>query len=137
MNKALLLGTTGMAVAFAMLAFGFVRRQPADANADAAQPQVRSPRRTRRSTAPRSRGIIRDYLLRTRKCCSRCRQALEAKQKEEQRIAHLDVIKNAKDQIFNAAYDGVVGNPNGKITIVEFYDYNCGFCKRAIRTCRR
>ena len=59
-------------------------------------------------------------------------EALEAKQKEEQRIASLEVIKNAKDEIFNAAYDGVVGNPNGKVTIVEFYDYNCGFCKRAI-----
>ena len=60
-------------------------------------------------------------------------QALETKQKEEQRVAHLEVIKSAKDEIFNAAYDGVVGNPNGKITIVEFYDYNCGYCKRAQR----
>ncbi|RUY61818.1 DsbA family protein, partial [Mesorhizobium sp. M7A.F.Ca.CA.001.13.1.1] len=46
--------------------------------------------------------------------------------------AHLGVIKDAKDQIFNSAFDGVVGNPTGKVTIVEFYDYNCGFCKRAI-----
>ena len=59
-------------------------------------------------------------------------EALDAKQKEEQRIAQLGVIKDAKDEIFNSAYDGVVGNPNGKVTIVEFFDYNCGFCKRAI-----
>ena len=58
-------------------------------------------------------------------------QALETKQREEQRVANLEVIKDAKDEIFNAAYDGVVGNPDGKTTIVEFYDYNCGFCKRA------
>ena len=25
----------------------------------------------------------------------------------------------------------MVGNPDGKVTIVEFYDYNCGYCKRA------
>ncbi|TGV95642.1 DsbA family protein, partial [Mesorhizobium sp. M2D.F.Ca.ET.145.01.1.1] len=62
--------------------------------------------------------------------------ALEAKQKEEQRLAALGVIKNAKDQIFNSTFDGVVGNPNGKVTIVEFYDYNCGFCKRAIEDMR-
>jgi protein-disulfide isomerase len=58
-------------------------------------------------------------------------QALEAKQAEEQRVAHLEVIKDAKQQIFNASYDGYVGNPDGKTTIVEFYDYNCGYCKRA------
>ena len=42
------------------------------------------------------------------------------------------MIKSQKDAIFNSTYDGVAGNPNGKTTIVEFYDYNCGFCKRAI-----
>jgi protein-disulfide isomerase len=57
---------------------------------------------------------------------------LEEKQKEEQRVAQLETIKGAKDMIFNAAYDAVVGNPDGKVTIVEFYDYNCGYCKRAL-----
>ena len=26
----------------------------------------------------------------------------------------------------------MVGNPKGKITLVEFFDYNCGYCKRAL-----
>src|SRR5690606_13776413 len=34
-------------------------------------------------------------------------------------------------RIFNADYDGVIGNPEGSVTVVEFFDYNCGFCKRA------
>jgi protein-disulfide isomerase len=58
--------------------------------------------------------------------------ALEEKQREEQRVTQLNVIEEAKNEIFNASYDGIVGNPNGKITIVEFFDYNCGFCKRAL-----
>ncbi|MDP3898300.1 MAG: DsbA family protein, partial [Mesorhizobium sp.] len=37
-----------------------------------------------------------------------------------------------KDEIFSSPYDGAIGNPNGKTTLVEFYDYNCGFCKRAV-----
>ena len=75
--------------------------------------------------------IIRDFLAKNPEVLLEMQQALEAKQQEEQRVANLQVIKNARDEIFNAAYDGYVGNPNGKTTIVEFYDYNCGFCKRA------
>ena len=75
--------------------------------------------------------IVRDYLLANPELLLEVQQALDAKQKEEQRRA-LAIIKDAKDEIFNSAHDGVVGNPDGKVTIVEFYDYNCGYCKRAI-----
>ena len=54
---------------------------------------------------------MRDYLLNNPELLLEMQGALEAKQKEEQRVANLDVIKNAKDEIFNAGYDGVVGNP--------------------------
>jgi len=75
--------------------------------------------------------IVREYLLANPEILRDMQQALDAKEKEEQRLAHIQVIKDAKSDIFNAAYDGVVGNPEGKTTIVEFYDYNCGYCKRA------
>ena len=87
-------------------------------------------------TARTWRGIVRNYLLENPEILLEMQQVLEAKQKEEQRVAN-QVIRGAQDEIFNAAYDGVVGNPDGKTTIVEFYDYNCGYCKRARRTCRR
>jgi len=32
--------------------------------------------------------------------------------------------------LFHSPEDAVFGNPDGDITIVEFYDYNCGYCKR-------
>jgi protein-disulfide isomerase len=131
MKKALLLGTTGVAVALAMLAFGFVAGNPQIAKAGTAQP-VETAAADTKIDRTEVEGIIRDYLLKNPEVLLEVQDALEAKQKEEQRIAHLGVIKNAKDQIFNSAFDGVVGNPNGKVTIVEFYDYNCGFCKRAI-----
>src|SRR5690606_34536883 len=41
-------------------------------------------------------------------------------------------IRSSSDVIFNAAYDGVIGDPLAPITVVEFFDYNCGYCKRAI-----
>lgn len=131
MNKAILLGTTGVAVALAMLGFGFVTGSPQTAKADAAQIAQAASADTKIDRAE-VEGIIRDYLLKNPEVLLEAQEALEAKQKEAQRVASLEVIKGAKDQIFNSAFDGVVGNPNGKVTIVEFYDYNCGYCKRAL-----
>ncbi|BCG94422.1 DsbA family protein [Mesorhizobium sp. 131-2-1] len=132
MNKAILLGTTGAVAALAMLAVGFVAGSPQAAKADTAQVvQAAAPSDTKIDRTE-VEGIIRDYLLKNPEVLLEVQEALEAKQKEEQRIAALGVIKNAKDEIFNSAFDGIVGNPSGKVTIVEFYDYNCGFCKRAI-----
>jgi protein-disulfide isomerase len=131
MNKTILLGTTGVAVALAMLAFGFVAGSPQAAKAGTTQAVQTASADTKIDRAE-VEGIIRDYLLKNPEVLLEVQDALEAKQKEEQRIASLGVIKNAKAEIFNSTFDGVVGNPKGKVTIVEFYDYNCGFCKRAI-----
>ncbi|MER8654239.1 DsbA family protein [Mesorhizobium sp. M0847] len=131
MNKAILLGTTGVAAALAMLAFGFVAGSPQVAKAGTAQ-TVQTASADTKIDRTEIEGIIRDYLLKNPEVLLEVQEALEAKQKEEQRIASLGVIEKAKSEIFNSTFDGVVGNPKGKVTIVEFYDYNCGFCKRAI-----
>jgi protein-disulfide isomerase len=132
MNKALLLGTAGFAVAFGLLAAGFVAGKPQIAKAEGAT-QVVTVAAAAETQLDRKQveTIVREYLLSNPELMIEVQQALETKQQEEQRVAHLQVIKEAKAEIFNAAYDGVVGNPNGKVTIVEFYDYNCGYCKRA------
>jgi protein-disulfide isomerase len=41
-------------------------------------------------------------------------------------------ISENREAIFNAPEDMVLGNPDGDVTVVEFFDYNCGFCKRAM-----
>ncbi|SNZ08010.1 DsbA family protein [Cohaesibacter gelatinilyticus] len=41
------------------------------------------------------------------------------------------VLASKKTEIFNSDLDPVVGNANGDVTMVEFLDYNCGYCKRA------
>ena len=60
---------------------------------------------------PEIEKIVRDYLLANPEILREMQTALEAKEKEEQRVAHLQVIQDAKADIFTAAYDGVVGNP--------------------------
>lgn len=131
MSKAVWLGATGLALSIGMLAVGYVAGRPELANANEAQaaPSVAS------ESAPVEREeietIVRNYLLENPELLIEMQQALESKQQEQQRLANLQVIEDAKDDIFNAEYDGYVGNPDGKTTIVEFYDYNCGYCKRA------
>lgn len=41
-------------------------------------------------------------------------------------------IKENADRIFNSTHQVTLGNPNGDVTLVEFFDYSCGFCKRAL-----
>ena len=132
MKRAILLGTTGTAVAVAMLAGGFLAGQPQPAIAKdtpSAAVTIASADTLDRKAVET---IIREYLLANPELLQEVQQALDAKQKEEQRVAQQTIISDAKDKIFKSAHDGVVGNPNGKVTIVEFFDYNCGYCKRAI-----
>ncbi|HEV2898774.1 MAG TPA: DsbA family protein [Pseudaminobacter sp.] len=130
MNKALLLGTAGVAVAFGLLAAGYLAG-PQTAEAEGTPQAVTIAAAETPLDRKGVEAVVREYLLSNPELILEVQQALETKQQEEQRVAHLNVIKEAKAEIFNAAYDGVVGNPDGKVTIVEFYDYNCGYCKRA------
>lgn len=131
MMKAYLLGGAGIAVAVGMLAFGYMAGRPDIASAEMASQHASHPAETVLDRQEVER-IVRDYLLANPEIMLEVQDALETKQKEEQRVAQLDVIRGAKADIFDAAHDGVVGNPHGKVTVVEFYDYNCGYCRRAL-----
>jgi len=41
-------------------------------------------------------------------------------------------IKSHSAQLLSSAHQVVLGNPKGDVTLVEFFDYSCGFCKRAL-----
>ena len=77
-------------------------------------------------------GFIREYLMANPEIIDEMQQALEVKKEAESRAMAQAAIADNKDAIFHAADDVVLGNPDGDVTIVEFYDYNCGFCKRAL-----
>jgi protein-disulfide isomerase len=127
MTRAILLGAAGAVVSVAMLAGGFLAGRPLPAFAEDT-PQAVEGQLTRKDVE----NIVREYLIANPEVLVEAQKALDAKQKEEQRVAQLAIIRDHKDDIFNSAHDGIVGNPQGKTTIVEFFDYNCGYCKRAI-----
>ena len=75
-------------------------------------------------------GIVKDYLVEHPEILLEVQTALETKlaQQEAERTKTL-VAEHAKE-IYRAPNAPVAGNPDGDITVVEFFDYNCGYCKR-------
>ena len=76
--------------------------------------------------------VVRDYLLKHPEILRDMSGALQKIEQEQQGIAAKQSIKENAQGIFRSSADLVLGNPNGKVTVVEFFDYNCGFCKRAL-----
>ncbi|MGV3551830.1 DsbA family protein [Rhizobium sp.] len=76
--------------------------------------------------------IVREYLIANPEVIVEVQQALEKKQAEARLAQAKTAVKENADAIFNAATDIALGNPKGTTTIVEFFDYNCGYCKRAV-----
>jgi protein-disulfide isomerase len=60
-------------------------------------------------------------------------QELDRRQAEQESQAQQSAIKDNAGAIYRTSHDLVAGNPDGKVTIVEFFDYNCGYCKRAFK----
>jgi len=59
-------------------------------------------------------------------------QALEARQAEAQAAAAAAVLTNERALLERDPNAPVLGNPDGDVTVVEFFDYNCPYCKRAM-----
>ena len=124
MNKAITFGIVGATVSVAMLAAGYLAGTSKEASLSSAASEQAMPRTQIES-------VVRDYLVANPEILTVMQTVLAEREQEEQRLALLNAIASSSDAIFNADHDGVVGNPQGTTTIVEFFDYNCGFCKRA------
>ena len=76
--------------------------------------------------------LIKDFLVSNPEVLVEAQTALEAKlEKEQAEKLKTFVSENAKE-IYRNADSPVAGDPNGDITVVEFFDYNCGYCKRGL-----
>jgi len=76
--------------------------------------------------------IVRAYLLKNPEILVQMSQELERRQREAQQAQHASTIVERKDGIYNAEADYVFGNAKGDVSVVEFFDYNCAWCKRAL-----
>ena len=83
------------------------------------------------SDTPKIEDIVRNYLLTKPEVMRDVFAALEAKEDLERNAQVKDMITQNADQLYGGTKGLVLGNPEGDVTLVEFFDYNCGFCKRA------
>ena len=74
--------------------------------------------------------IIKDYLMNNPEVLMEAQQAYEAKMEAQQAEKLKVVIKENAADIYRRSNAPFGGNPKGDITVVEFFDYNCGYCKR-------
>ncbi len=76
--------------------------------------------------------LIRSYLLKNPEILQEVGEELARRQREEQDKARLKVLASSKDEIFKSPIDFALGDKDADVTIVEYFDYNCGWCKRAL-----
>ena len=74
--------------------------------------------------------IIKDYLLANPEILLEVQSKLEAKMEKQQEERLKTAIKSNAKELFHRAEAPMAGDPKGDVTVVEFFDYNCGFCKR-------
>jgi len=77
-------------------------------------------------------GIVRDYLLANPEVLLEVSRELEARQKLAETEQRKSAMTANADAIFRSPHDHVAGNPDGDVTLVEFFDYNCGWCKKGL-----
>jgi protein-disulfide isomerase len=76
--------------------------------------------------------IVKNYLIAHPEVLEEAMAELTKRQTAAETEKHeMSVAKNA-DTIFNSPRGVTLGNKDGDVTFVEFFDYNCGYCKRAM-----
>jgi protein-disulfide isomerase len=76
--------------------------------------------------------VVHDYLTKNPEILVEMTTELDKRQQAEESAKQQKVIGDNADAIFRSPKSYSAGNPDGDVTVVEFFDYNCGFCKRAL-----
>ena len=74
---------------------------------------------------------IRSYLLANPDLLMEMLQILEQKKQADAAVTDQQLVADNRDGIFADGFSWVGGNPSGSVTIVEFLDYQCGYCRKA------
>jgi protein-disulfide isomerase len=76
--------------------------------------------------------IVRDYLLSHPEVLAEATAMYEQKQETARAESMKKALSDLAPTLFRSATAPIAGNAKGDVTVVEFFDYNCGYCKRAV-----
>src|SRR6266446_5504750 len=76
--------------------------------------------------------VVKDYLVAHPEVLQEVLNELEKRQSDADAAKHRDGVKQYSQALFYSPRQVTIGNRQGDVTLVEFFDYNCGYCKRAL-----
>lgn len=76
--------------------------------------------------------FIKDYLVNNPDVLRAAIEALDKHDKDAADAERQKVVSSQSSALFSSKYQATIGNPKGSATLVEFFDYNCHFCKGAL-----
>jgi protein-disulfide isomerase len=129
MTSRLPLTAAVLAGALGMLAAAPVQAQQPSGPAAASAQQTQAPPAF---TKEQIEQIVRDYLVSHPEVLEEASAELDKRKQLAEAEKAKSAIKNHSETLFNSARQVTVGNGGGDVTLVEFFDYNCGYCKRAL-----
>lgn len=75
--------------------------------------------------------IVREYILQNPEIITEAITVLQQREEEAAARAVSETVRANQKELTRSSGSPVVGNPEGDVTLVEFFDYQCGYCKRA------
>ena len=76
--------------------------------------------------------FVHDYLVNNPEVLKDAIEALDKHDKEVAEAARMKTVTSQAGPLFSSKYQATIGNPNASATLVEFFDYNCHYCKGAL-----
>jgi protein-disulfide isomerase len=76
--------------------------------------------------------IVKNYLLENPEVIFEAVRRMETKENDQRMSRMKEGAKKHAADLFNRPDAIVAGNPNGDVTIVEFFDYKCGYCRKIV-----
>jgi protein-disulfide isomerase len=73
---------------------------------------------------------IEQYIRSHPEVIEQAMQSLEAKRQRGEKLRIRQAIATHQEELLRDPASPVSGNLNGDVTVIEFFDYRCGYCKR-------
>jgi protein-disulfide isomerase len=105
---------------------------PADTPVASKAPEAAGPSAFTPAQRKELESLIKDILLNNPEIMLEVQSALEAKMDKIQAERMAVAIKEHAGELYRPASSPIVGNAQGDVPVIEFFDYNCGYCKKAL-----